>query len=197
MNEDKQYNIEKKEINNKKNTSPQSVIWIMVYVLIGLLAFLLIKGSISVGAEKAKTTFNDVYSKEKQEVYNSYYDKYYDKYEKKYHTSNDVYIMIESIKEIKELEVLRVSDVEYIIDNEDDNKDSIIAWLEVPGEGSFVVDLAGAEFIKNDSRKYVHVKLPYPELKNIRIQYENVQKLVFINKWANDSMKDGEEISYF
>jgi len=187
--------IRTKADSTNQNVKKNSIIWIVAYVIIGLISFILIRGSIGAGADAAADKFQETYLSEKNKTYKSFYQTYYDKYEKKYRVSNTVTIVLENIKEIKELEVLRVSDVEYIIENGDVNEDSITAWLEVPGEGSFIVDLAGAEFIKNDSKHYVHVKVPYPELKNIRINYENVTKLFFDNNIFDDSIKVGETLA--
>ena len=183
--------------NSKTKTviEKKSLAGVIIVVILGVVSFFLFKGTVSAGADAASDKFLNYYSSEKENVYNSYYDKFYDIFESKYHTSNDVTIFLEQVKEIKELEVLKVYDVEYIIENKDDNDYSIIAWLEVPGEGSFVIDLARAEFIKNDSKHYVHVKVPYPELKDIRIDYSNVNKLQFRNNILDDSIKVGEEIA--
>lgn len=55
--------------------------------------------------------------------------------EEKYHVSNRVSIYIGNLQEEQKLEVLKVNDVEFIIENKEDNKENIISWLEVPGKG--------------------------------------------------------------
>ena len=104
-------------------------------------------------------------------------------------------ITIGDLKEIAKLEVLKVSDVEYIIEEGATNSNGITSWLEVPGQGTYVVDLQAAEFIVDDERAYVKVRAPYPELTNISIDYANVQKLFFKNDILNDSYKVGEELA--
>ena len=108
---------------------------------------------------------------------------------------NRVSIYIGNLQEEQKLEVLKVNDVEFIIENKEDNKENIISWLEVPGEGTFVVDLKAGEYIVDEERASVLVRVPYPELTNVKIDYANVQKILFQNDIFNDSIKIGEELA--
>lgn len=67
--------------------------------------------------------------------------------------------------------------------------------MEVPGQGTYVVDLQTAEFIVDNKRSYVLVRVQHPELTNITIDYSNVQKLFFKNDLLNDSCKVGEDLA--
>ena len=91
--------------------------------------------------------------------------------------------------------MLKISDVEYSIVGSSDNSNNITSWLEVPGQGTYVVNLQAAEFIVDDERSYVLVRVPYPELTNISIDYANVRKLFFKNDLFDDSYKVGEDLA--
>ena len=131
----------------------------------------------------------------KNATYQEAYVRYQSAAEEKYHVSNRVSIYIENLQEEQKLEVLRVNDVEFIIENKEDNKENIISWLEVPGEGTFVVDLKAGEYIIDEERASVLVRVPYPELTNVKIDYANVQKILFQNDIFDDSIKIGEELA--
>lgn len=177
----------------KKGTSTT----IMIVLIIAMLAVTIYLGTgmIKIGASALAESYNLAYLSEKDAAYQAQYQKYFDRAEKEYHVSNRVSITIGKLKETAELEVLKVSDVEYIVEENSDNRNNITSWLEVPGEGIYVVDLQAAEFIVDDERAYVLVRAPYPELTNISIDYANVKKLFFKNDILNDSYKVGEELA--
>lgn len=175
--------------------------WILPTLLVVLCALsipvciILIKDTIRIGASSLQDNYITYYSSEKKETYQKIYDAFFTKAEEEYHVSNKVSISIGEIKELNKLEVLRVSDVEYIIEDKQDNASNIISWLEVPGEGVFVVDLAAGEYIVDNEREFIHVRIPYPELANIMIDYENVEKILFKNDIFDDSYSIGEELA--
>lgn len=146
------------------------------------------------GAELA-SAYQEVYEAEKDMAYQEAYVHYQSAAEEKYHVRNRVSIYIGNLQEEQKLEVLKVNDVEFIIENKEDNKENIISWLEVPGEGTFVVDLKAGEYIVDEERASVLVRVPYPELTNVKIDYANVQKILFQNDIFNDSIKIGEELA--
>ena len=150
---------------------------------------------INVGTNALMENYDTAYASEREATYKAFYEKYFNKAEKEYHVANKVSISIEDMREIAKLEVLSVSDVEYIIENENNNSKGINTWLEVPGQGMYVVDLQAAEFVVDDSRAYVLVRVPNPELSNISIDYANVEKLFFKNDMFNDSYKVGEDLA--
>ena len=172
----------------------KSVMLILLVIMVGTIAYLL-KSTVSVGGEALKNSFIDKYATEESSAYQKQYKRFFDDAENKYHVSNIVAISIDKVKEIAKLEVLEVSDVEYIVEESSGNSNGIESWLEVPGHGTYVVDLQAAEFIKDDERAYVKVRAPYPELTNITIDYGNVKKLFFKNDILNDSYKVGEELA--
>ena len=113
------------------------------------------------------------------------------------HVKNRGIISIENIQEKADLEVLAVSDVEYITNENSGDKDK--SWLEVPGTGVFTVNMAMSEFVIDDVRHYVLVRVPKPEIKteNIDIKTEEIKILLYKNeRWLdNGSIEDGEELA--
>lgn len=176
----------------KINVSIIMISWSIFAVAISIW---LINGSIHVGAQALQENYQTAYNAEKDNTYQSFYDRYFAKAEEAYHVSNEVAISISDLQKKNDLEVLQVSDVEYIIEDKQDNRKGITAWLEVPGEGTYVVNLQAAEFIVDNARGHVLVRLPYPELTNISIDYANVKKLMFKNDLLNESYSIGEELA--
>ena len=113
----------------------------------------------------------------------------------KYRVSNRVSIYIDDLKEEEKLEVLKVSDIEYVIEDAKDNDEKAIAWLEVPGEGTYVIDLKASEFIIDNERAHVLARIPYPELTNVRIIEEDVKLLLFRDNVFNGSYGAGEDMA--
>lgn len=77
-------------------------------------------------------------------------------------------ISIEAAQEVSRLEVLTVSDSEFVIKDPDQN-DPTISWLEVQGVGVFTVDLTACEFITDSERQYVFVRVPKPALTECKV----------------------------
>lgn len=173
----------------------------MVYLCLAI-AIILISGFVWIGimarkvAEELPSSFNAAYNAEKERTYQKRYNSYKSTVEKKYHVSNRVSIYIENLREEQKLEVLKVSDVEFIIEDKRDNPQNITSWLEVPGEGTFVINLKAGEYIIDNERKHVLIRVPYPELTNVVIDYSGVKKLLFKdNDWFNGSYREGEELA--
>lgn len=145
--------------------------------------------------KRGATAANEEYISSKEDAENSIYQKFYDAAEARYHTSNDVSITVENICEEANLEVLKVSDVEYSIQEENRSNKGITSWLEVPGEGVFAVDLRKSEFIVDNKHHYVLVRIPRPVLCECGLLYQNAVQLEYRNGIFNDSIKDGEELA--
>ena len=173
-------------------------IMIIVSVVIGiiiLISIYLMNGSVNAGATSVFTSYQTALESERDATYNEIKEKYFEIAEANYHVSNQVSISIENLKETANLEVLTVSDVEYIVENAGDNGSGITSWLEVPGTATYIVNLQAAEFIIDNDRDYVLVRAPYPEITNISIDYSNVNKLLFVNSGFNESYKVGEDLA--
>ena len=179
---------------NKRKHKGTIFLILSIIVLVAVNGFLF-SDIIRVGTEALEDSYANAYNSEREEAYQELYERYYELAEQQYHVSNRGSISIGNIKESAKLEVLKVSDVEYIIENSEDNTAGITSWLEVPGEGTYVVDLQSAEFIIDNERVHVTVRVPYPELTNVSIDYVNVNKLFFDNKIFNESYKVGEDLA--
>ena len=183
--------VSEKKVGSKvfaKNEKHISVILVVIIVILIIVSLLLLSNAITVGAASAKRSYLDEKNRKAEEVREGFYTAAREHYAVK----NDVTINVEEIRKIEELEVLKVSDVEYIIDEEESRKGTTM-WLEVPGTGTFTVDLKTSEIIVDDERGYVHVRLCVPELKNCDIDYSNVQLLNVKESIGNGSDKIGEE----
>lgn len=168
---------------------------IALFLVMGGITIYLVNGIVGAGSAALLDSYNSAYASERGAAYQARYEKYYERAEQKYHVSNTVSISIGDLKDTAKLEVLKVSDVEYIVEESNNNSNGITSWLEVPGEGTYVVNLEAAEFIVDSERAYVLVRAPFPELTNIKIDYANVQKLFFKNDLLNDSYKVGEDLA--
>ena len=199
-----------REYNNEIENNPQNnysknrreekhykriVVIIILTIVFGTLTKILFDRMIRVGATYLADSYNHSYETEKEETYKKKYESYKENAERKHHVSNRVNIYLENIQESQKLEVLKVSDVEYIINNKEDNKGNIVSWLEVPGEGTFVVDLKAGEYVIDNEHNHVSVRVPYPELTNVKIDYSNVNKILFKDDLFNGSYKEGEDLA--
>ena len=153
----------------------------------------MILDTFTIGTGAAMDSFSTAKDEAAEEVYQFFYDKSYNAAEKAHHVSNNVSISIGDLKEEQKLEVLKVSDVAYETpDPKDQNwfegliasitgmfDAEVVSWLEVPGNGVFTVNLQAGEFIIDEERQYVLIRIPSPELTEFAIDYENVELLLF------------------
>ncbi len=165
-----------------------TVIFLFAAFYLGNLAF-------SRGGDRAKEAFTKEKERVENEKYDMFFENAFDEAEKKYHVENKVYITIDSIQEMAKLEVLEVSDVEYAIKDPGEGATKVASWLEIPGKGVFTVDLSLAEFIVENERRYVKVRLPKPELTECTIDYDHVRTLFWKDSYRNYSYSEGEELA--
>ncbi|MDD6032433.1 MAG: DUF4230 domain-containing protein [Oscillospiraceae bacterium] len=161
----------------------------LVIVMVGVIIWQF-ESAISIGAK----AISDSYQTARNQTTADVYDSFYTAAEEYYHTTNDITIDIDSVCKVAQLEVLQVSDVEYVLQKGSNDNDNITAWLEVPGTGMFTVNLEASEFIVDSERQYVLVTLPQPVLSQCTIDRANIEKLRFGNNIFNDSVKAGEEL---
>lgn len=162
----------------------------LTVVLCGI-SFCLIRDTVKRGTAAA----NEAYVSTKDDTEKRIYQRFYDAAEAQYHTSNDVSISVDSIREEAKLEVLKVSDVEYIIQEGNKSNNGITSWLEVPGEGVFTVDLQVSEFIIDNKHHYILARIPNPVLSECRVLYQDAVQLEYKNDIFNDSIKVGEDLA--
>lgn len=172
------------------------------WVVLISLTLLVLGGNILLwrhGLSRLKSAFAQGYSLSKDttaaEVEQKFYDEAYKYYESKYHTRDEMTISVDSLRNESKLEILQVSDVKYVIENEDNNDEHLTAWLKVPGHSVFTVDLSLAEFIVDSERELVTVRLPKPELGNFTIDYDAVEILKFKDGYLNESNKYGAALA--
>ena len=183
----------KKKAKSKKGIG--IVICIILMIVMLTASFLVFQDIIFKGATALADGYNATFTSEKDAAYQAVYQHYYDQAEAANHVANRMSIYIDKIRETNNLEVLKVRDVEFIIEDKNNKSGNITSWLEVPGEGTYVVDLSAGEFIVDNERSHVSVRLPDPELTNLSIDYDNVNKLLFKNDVFNESYKQGEELA--
>ena len=171
--------------------------WTIIYaalVVVMIAAIVLIwNDSVKVGASALADMYNTAYSEEKDASYAKLYQSAFDRAEKKYHVSNTVIISVGNLEESERLEVLKATDVEFITEDSDKNSGGVTAWLEVTGQGTFVVDLKAAEFIINNEQRNVLVRLPNPELTNITITKS--ERKLFKDDLFNGSYSEGVSLA--
>ena len=198
----------KKNIFNKKDVGMGFTI-IAAIICIIVIAYCYID-TLTVGANSAISRYQNVKQEVSDSTYDEFYQKAYDISEENHHVSNQVSITLGSLKEQAKMEVLKISTVEYKTPEDDEGdvvenilssistffKSDVISWLEVPGYGVFTVDLQSAEFIIDNERGYVLIRLPYPELSEFTIDYENVEVLNFEDSGIfKNSAKVGEDLA--
>ena len=132
---------------------------------IGIAALILLTGALAFWGVRR---MENAYETAREDTYSAFYQTAYDLAEKQNHVSNYAVISIEAAQEVSRLEVLTVSDSEFVIKEADDN-DPTISWLEVQGIGVFTVDLSACEFIADSERQYVLVRAPKPALTECKV----------------------------
>lgn len=186
------FNDSEKIYGAKNNTKGWVIQLFLLAICVGG-AYWLFTDSIKVGADALRDSFDSAYENAKESSKESVKTYFYDNAEQKYHTSNVVNITVGDLKEVSNLEVLQVSAIECVVENASDNAENITSWLEVPGNSTFTVDLSAAEFLIDDYRHHILVRVPNPEISNVTIDYKNVNKLLFKNDIFNDNIQIGEE----
>lgn len=176
----------------KRTTVSVSVFLIFIVLLIAG-SFMLLRGSIKAGASALMNSYSSAYDTERDTAYNKLYQAAFDHAEQNYHVSNTVVISIGNLEESQKLEVLEVNDIEFITEDRDNNTGNVTAWLEVEGKGTFVVDLQAAEYIIDNERQYVLVRVPNPELTNITII--KTTKKLFEDDWMDGSYSEGVNLA--
>lgn len=153
--------------------------------------------SIRIGSEAAHNAYIQAKEDTATKVYEQYYQTAYSYAEKANHVSNVASISIENVRKIGKLEVLSVNDRVYIISEEKDNDSGASVWISVPGQAAFTVDLEGAEYIIDNDRHYVLVRVPAPVLNLDTIKLGEAEKLFFQEgKFSSkSSIGNGEDLA--
>lgn len=172
-------------LRKRKITIGISVLLIMVLIM----ACTMLNFALRTTVSAAKSAFSDSLNMKKEETYQAFYQKSFDIAEERYHVANAVTISVEDVKEIAELEVLQVSDIEYVY-NEGNTK----IWTAVKGHGVYTVDLSLGEFLVDNARQYVCVRVPSPQLGRSGLDYD-YENYLFEDGVFNGSTKKGVDLA--
>ena len=185
----------KKHFWEKRNRSGKVSIVFLLTVLFGLLAIVLFIFGTFRGIGAVRAAFDQAKAAAAGVAYQAFYGTSYDAAEHDYHVKNRALITLSGIRETAELEVLSVSDIVYITKDKNDIFDTPL-WLQVPGTGVFTLDLAAGEFLVDNERRSVYVRLPKPDLTtdNIKIDHKNVEILNMDSSAIASSAGDGERL---
>jgi len=160
-----------------------AVIVIVLFVFLTVYYNIIIKGSISL-KNAYESAYDNSYNNTYGETYNKYRDEGFFEGEAKHHTKNEVNIIVDDIKKISELEVLKVSDFDYAVSNGTGNEQKINAIFEVYVFGAYKVNLKLSEFIVDNEHRTVIVRLPEPKLDNFTHKYNELY-------FSKDGIKNG------
>ena len=185
--------IIKKAVRNERN----KIICLAAALLLFIAAVWMSFWGFTKGTKAVKEAFDREKEIAEERVYKSYYEQGFAAGEEEYHLKNRAVISLGNIRETANLEVLSVSDIAFMIENPEDGNSGIRSWIQVPGTGVYTVNLAAGEFLIDDERSMVFVRVPKPELlpENINVDHANVQVLCFSsNAWLS-SVRDGEQLA--
>lgn len=127
-------------------------------------------------------TYHSAKDTAKQETEESFYNAVFELSESAHHLSNDITIQIQGITEIRNLEVLNVFLTDYQVWPEQETSGGVLdivvdpligdaeAWIRFDGIGIFTVSLQNADFILDEQRKSVLVRVPSPVMERVLIQ---------------------------
>ncbi|MBQ6505394.1 MAG: DUF4230 domain-containing protein [Flexilinea sp.] len=149
------------------------------------------------GSRAVKQAFDREREAAEESVYHSFYEQGFKAGEEEYHVKNRAVITLGNIRETANLEVLSVSDIAFMIEDPSSENKNIQSWIQVPGTGVYTVDLAAGEFLVDDERSMVFVRIPKPELlpMNISIDHANIEILRFESNVWKSSVRDGEQLA--
>ena len=188
----------------KKSTG---FLWYGIMGILVLLILILTKDTIEVGTEAVKRSYQNAKDKASNEVYENFYAKGYEDGWDIYHVTNKAVIDVGQIQAETNLEVLTFYDVAYEVPQNNENDDLISklanivksplqTWLEVPVKGTFVINLKMAEFVVDEARQYVLIRVLPPEIddKTFGIDGQNV-RLLYVEQGGvlKDDAKSGVE----
>lgn len=129
-------------------------------------------------------TYHSAKDAAKQKTAENYYNAALELSESAHHLSNDITIRIQGITEIRNLEVLNVFLTDYQIWPEQEASGGILdavtdpligdaeAWIRFNGIGTFTIDLQNTDFILDEQRKSVLVRVPSPVMERVLIQQD-------------------------
>lgn len=157
--------------------NPSVLRYLICFLVLMLLAF----GTFVLGVQR---TYHSAKDAAKQKTAENYYNAALELSESAHHLSNDITIQIQGITEIRNLEVLNVFLTDYQIWPEQETSGGVLdivvdpligdaeAWIRFDGIGIFTVSLQNADFILDEQRKSVLVRVPSPVMERVLIQQD-------------------------
>jgi len=159
----------------------------VVFVCVSIWLF---NSIISSGISSATNSFKDSKEASHQLAYDKAYNKAYNKAYEKYKVTNSISINVESFKEQSKIQVLKIYEQTVTIESEEDRKAKYRLWEKWEGSATFTVNLQESEFIIDNERKIVIVRVPEPtqsefEVHQIDLQDKDgdkeAEKCIFVN----------------
>ena len=148
-----------------------------------------------VGKSRIIKIAKDSYTSAKEEAYQSTYDDYVHMGETAFHTANHATIVVSPALETHDLEVLTVC-ATVLVHNSQKN-----IYEEITGYSHFSTDLKAAEYMIDDERQTVYIRLPEPKLMepvtldedNLRVyNLESDGKISYAIQALTGSIQNGE-----
>lgn len=177
----------------KQNGTVGTIVLYCGLIVLVIISLIIVRTAFKSGAN----AFSDGYDAQKTKIHDSIYDYFKDKAKQKYLVSNRATIKLGNIREESNLEVLKVIESAWIIQNDEQNKAGVTRWVKYVGEGIFTVDLTESEFLVNDNKHYVLIRIPEPAMTEFGILSENTEPLLYVHKKFLDdgSYKEGADLS--
>ena len=126
--------------------------------------------------ENGSAAFDEAYQQSKEAQTPLTYEQFYLAALEQYKTKNDVITSVSADYGSGKLEIMKVCDSVCIPQSEAEDVESSLT-LVVPFSGVYTVDLQLAEFITDQERGTVTVRVPYPEISDFTIEYEKAKLL--------------------
>lgn len=172
--------------NPHKNKSKAFRIALLVSFLLVSIIYLQLE-TFRIGVASLEESYTASIQQTSQEISDNMYQDAFAYAKENHYVVNRGAISIGNLQEKQNLEVLRVSETTYQISEKEEGFlsslsstlgfGSLDSWIEVPATGTFLVNLQLAEFIVDNQRNSVVVRIPNPVLSDVTIDHENVQIL--------------------
>ena len=156
--------------------------FIILFAALSILLFQIAKSRLFESAR-------DAYDNASTNTYNTEYNKFVDKGENAYHVKNRAQITVGPALETSNLEVLTVC-ATVLVNN--DKKD---IFEEITGYSSFSTNLKAAEYMIDEERQIVYIRLPEPRLMEpIALDENSIHKYSFSSdSFLTGSIQSGEK----
>ena len=182
-----------KNVAQETNTAKKKSLIRIILIVVAIQVILAILGGSYLFKSGYQNAKNSTAGKIREGAYNTVYDAT----EQAYHTSNRVSISLTGLQETADLEVLKIgTSYTYISDNEDKAKAQTV-WYQIPGIGTYTVDMKNTEFIVDAERQHVVVNAPYPAITQFKEDYDHIRQLFYKDDrfLDNGSIVEGESLA--